>query len=328
MASESTLVDNQRDFGLERSRLSHCVELSQFFGADPIVTAQNEIVRERPALANLVPQWESARLRPSFRWADLIDAPLHDFPLRDEILFQFAPIAQGMDVLEIGPGSGNTAFRLRRVVSSLTLLDAAPELLEALRKQLGHFKNIHFLCMNLSKLNMTECPQPTFDLIYGLDVFEYISNPGACLQTMARALRPGGCLFLTFPNTPPPKGDGVTWFEHSADLEALLHESGFRSWEMFGVQLRSVPAALFEILHEMPLRLYRRSRRGKGRNVPQTYEETWAFQNKEQFVRYKPVLHFFWFLLGVMMRVGGDVFTSKRLPDPILGNQLVVRAWR
>ena len=175
---------------------------------------------------------------------------------------------------------------------------------------------------------MTECPETAFDLIYGLDVFEYISNPGVCLQTMARALRPGGCLFLTFPNTPPPKGDGVTWFTHRAELEALLHESGFQGWEIFGVHPRPVPAALYNILHEMPLRLYRRSRRRNGRNRPQTYEETWAFQNREQFVRFKPVLHFFWFLLGEMMRVGGDIFAAKRPADLILGTQLVVRAWR
>jgi SAM-dependent methyltransferase len=304
------------------------MELSQFSGADPIVTAQNEMVSDKPASAYLAPQGKSARLRLSFRWADLFDAPLHDFPLRDEILFQFAPLAQDMDILEIGPGSGNTAFRLKNHASTLTLADAAPELLSTLREQLGRYNNIHFVCVNLSKPNMTESPETAFDLIYGLDVFEYISNPGVCLQTMARALRPGGCLFLTFPNTPPPKGDGVTWFTHRAELEALLHESGFQGWEIFGVHPRPVPAALYNILHEMPLRLYRRSRRRNGRNRPQTYEETWAFQNREQFVRFKPVLHFFWFLLGEMMRVGGDIFAAKRPADLILGTQLVVRAWR
>jgi SAM-dependent methyltransferase len=328
MASGSTPVDKQRNFGLERTWIGNCMELSQFSGADPIVTAQNEMANDKPASAYLAPRRESAGLRPSFRWADLFDAPLHDFPLRDEILFQFAPWSQGMDVLEIGPGSGNTAFRLRIFVSTLTLLDAAPQLLEALRTQLDHYNNIYFLCMNLSRPNMKECPETAFDLIYGLDVFEYISNPGACLQTMARALRPRGCLFLTFPNTPPPKGDGVTWFTHRAELEALLHESGFEGWEVFGIHPRSFSGALYEILHEMPLRLYRRSTRRKQGNLPQTYEETWAFQNRKRFVRYKPVLHFFWFLLRGLMRVGGDAFAAESPTDPILGRQLVVRAWR
>jgi SAM-dependent methyltransferase len=304
------------------------VELSQFPGADPIVTTQNELVRDKRVPGYLAPLKESAILRPSFRWADLLDAPLHDFPLRDEILFQFAPSVQSMDVLEIGPGSGSTAFLLRRFASTLTLLDAAPELLEALREQLGHSNNIHFLCMNLSKPNMTQCPEAAFDLIYGLDVFEYISNPAACLQAMARALRPGGCLFLTFPNTPPPKGDGVTWFTQRAQLEVLLDESGFQHWEIFGVHPRPVAAAFYELLHEMPMRLYRKTRRRNEGNLPQTYEETWAFRNRGQFVRYKAVLHLFWFLLEKLMRVGGDIFAAEPLADPILGNQLVVRAWR
>lgn len=65
--------------------------------------------------------------RPPARWSDLWKAPLHDFPLRDEILFQFLPLSREMDVLEIGPGSGFTAFRISRMVRHVTLVDVAPQ---------------------------------------------------------------------------------------------------------------------------------------------------------------------------------------------------------
>ena len=63
--------------------------------------------------------------RPGFRWADVLASPLHDFPIRDEILFQCMPPAPGSDVLEVGPGAGFTAFRLARRVGHITLVDVA-----------------------------------------------------------------------------------------------------------------------------------------------------------------------------------------------------------
>ena len=51
----------------------------------------------------------SRSARPSARLSDLWKAPLHDFPIRDEILYQYLPLARDMDVLEVGPGSGVTA---------------------------------------------------------------------------------------------------------------------------------------------------------------------------------------------------------------------------
>jgi GNAT acetyltransferase-like protein len=54
--------------------------------------------------------------RPSYPWSDLWRAPLHHFPIRDEIIHQCLPLRSDMDVLEIGPGAGFTAFRVARRV--------------------------------------------------------------------------------------------------------------------------------------------------------------------------------------------------------------------
>ncbi len=52
--------------------------------------------------------------RPSFAWTLRGAAPVHDFPIRDEILFQFTPPISGGKYLEIGAGSGYTAYCLAR----------------------------------------------------------------------------------------------------------------------------------------------------------------------------------------------------------------------
>ena len=47
--------------------------------------------------------------RPRTSWALLTQAPLHDFPVRDEILFQYLPLQPEMDVAEVGLGTGFTS---------------------------------------------------------------------------------------------------------------------------------------------------------------------------------------------------------------------------
>ena len=38
-------------------------------------------------------------------------------------------------------------------------------------------------------------------------------------------------LLLSYPNVPPPRGDGVTWFERQQDLEGVIAGAGFSRWE-------------------------------------------------------------------------------------------------
>src|SRR5437660_489577 len=107
----------------------------------------DELVNSQPS--SLRPRWPWLRPkppRPPFRWADLWLAPLHDFTLRDDILYQYLPLSPRMEVLEVGPGSGFTAFRLARQVRHLTLVEIAAEVLAVLRQQLRHLPNIHYVC--------------------------------------------------------------------------------------------------------------------------------------------------------------------------------------
>jgi SAM-dependent methyltransferase len=262
------------------------------------------------------------------RLSDLWRAPFHDFPVRDEILHQHLALDSTSNVLEIGPGSGFTAFRLARRVRSLTLADVSPEAVAALAADLEGVPNVRCVTADVTVDDFRGRVGGGFDAAFGLDVFEYVTDPAACLQNLADALRPDGELLLTYPNVPPPVGDGVTYFEHAADLERLLEKAGFRRWETGIATLRPWPARVYRALHERPLGLYRRLRARERIGRPQTYEATWAFRHGRRLLRYKLPVHLAWLGLDVIMRLGGPFFAYTLASGRILGHQLVVRAWR
>src|ERR1700687_1460937 len=266
--------------------------------------------------------------RPSFRLTDIWKSPLNDFPIRDEILYQYLPISRTMDVLEIGPGSGFTAFRLARQVRSLTLVDVAAKSSAKLRKQLQPLANVRCVCADPARPGLPTELKQEFDAVFALDVFEYVVDPATCLQNLSQVLRSRGELFLSFPNVPPPKGDGITYFYRVTELADLLGRAGFREWEIFAVRQRPFARWVYSVAHDYPLRVYRQLRSGNPNRRPQTFEGSWVFNHREKLERFKIPLHLYWFLLGHTLRLGGDVFAMEPASDGILGRQLVIRAWK
>ncbi len=281
--------------------------------------------REMPASPAVTPPRARA---PRARWSDLWQAPLHDFPIRDEILYQHPSLPAGSAVLEIGPGSGFTAFRLARRVQQVTLLDVAEETVDELRHRLRVLTNLTCVRDDVARPGLLDRIGGGFDAAFGLDVFEYVVDPAVCLQNLAAVLRPGGELLLTYPNVPPPLGDGVTYFARSEDLVRLLVQAGFREWRISAARIRPWARVTYGLLHEWPLGAYRRLRGRSRDDRPQTYESTWAFKHRQRLMRYKVPLHLMWLVLGWVMRLGGPIFADEPVTGAILGRQLVIRAWR
>ena len=287
----------------------------------PLMQTQNHLIADDPRIPPRIQ-------RPSFRWSDIWRAPLHDFPIRDEILYQYLPLSAGMDVLEIGPGSGFTAFRLARQVRSLTLVDVAVEVVTDLDRQLSFLNNVSTVCADVSQPGLAKRLDWRFDAAYALDVFEYLKNPGICLSNLAEVIRPGGSLLISYPNVPPPEGDGVTFFSNVAALDGLIKNAGFCRWETFAVRLRPWAAKTYRGLHEWPLRSYRWLHHQERDGQPQTYEATWAFRHRRKLLPYKIPLHFLWATLDLTIKAGGGVFGVEPIVESILGRQLVIRAWK
>ncbi len=282
----------------------------------------------RSATREELPWPTVGKQRPSFRWSDIWEAPLHDFPIRDEILYQYLPLSAEMDVLEIGPGSGFTAFRLARQVRSLTLVDVAVANMDQLWEGLKEIPNVRFVRGDVCAPGLSHYVGTQFDAILGLEVFEYLPDPGTCLKNLAAMLRPGGRLLLEFPNYPPPKSPGITCFRTREELGRLLQAAGFRKWEFYALRLRPHARFVFREFHERPLYIYRRLRNRNGQERAMTYENTWAFKNQRRLHPYKYLLHSAWTLLLGATRLGGDCFECSPLGEEILNHDLLMLASR
>jgi SAM-dependent methyltransferase/CelD/BcsL family acetyltransferase involved in cellulose biosynthesis len=263
----------------------------------------------------------------TLRISDIVRAPLHDFPIRDEILCQYLPLSPDMDCLEIGPGSGITAFRLARSVRTLTLVDVAAGNVAQLRHALRERANVRLVCADVCKPGLAGTLGRTFDAVYALEVFELLPDPGSCLDNLAQVLRPGGRLLLQFPNYPPSQSPGMTHFHTRSELEALLEAAGFTSWQIHALRLRPLAGALYEYAHERPIRAYRR-RRIPVRERPLVYDESWAFRHGQRLEPLKYALHAWWLTLGTTMRLSGAAFEHVELGRDILHHNLVVLARR
>jgi 2-polyprenyl-3-methyl-5-hydroxy-6-metoxy-1,4-benzoquinol methylase len=266
--------------------------------------------------------------RSASRWRDIWKAPLHDFPIRDEILCHYLSFSPDMNVLEIGPGSGFTAFWLSRLVAEMTIVDVTPEVVADLRQQLQSSSNLHYGSVNLAHNELVLRIGRRFDVAFALDVFEYVEDPEFGLRNLADVLLPNGQLFLSFPNVMPPEGDGVTYFRSRQDVETLIEKAGFRRWQIFSVRQSKFSAVIYQVLHNWPLEILRAVRKSSHDGRPQTYESTWAFKKRAQLSRTKFLLHLYWTFLGWFLRLGGPVFTTEPPCDDLLGRQLVIHAWK
>src|SRR5579872_3259743 len=102
-SSPSGSARRSRARGMEATCPGNRVELPPFPGRHTSMSTHGPIteLKETP-----IDRDERAQLRaqrPSFRWSDLGRAPLHDFPIRDEILLSYFPLSGEMEMLEIGP---------------------------------------------------------------------------------------------------------------------------------------------------------------------------------------------------------------------------------
>lgn len=92
-------------------------------------------------------------------------------------------------------------------------------------------------------LNHHYDPEPTengvpygghFDVIFCLEVMEYIWNPLQAHETLHELLKPNGIAYISYPTLYPlhnPPGIDYLRYTYNA-IEKLLAESGFQTWEI------------------------------------------------------------------------------------------------
>ncbi len=115
--------------------------------------------------------------------------------------FRDAGVAQGMRVLDVGSGAGDTALLVAELVGDsgeVLGVDRAPLAVAAAQsriKTLGKH-NISFRQGDLDPLGVAE----TFDAVVGRYVLVFNPNPAAMLKSVARLVRPGGVIAFHEPD--------------------------------------------------------------------------------------------------------------------------------
>jgi SAM-dependent methyltransferase len=249
-------------------------------------------------------------------------------PIRDEIIYSYFPAAKDMEVLEIGPGSGFSALRFSRLLKHLTVAEVGRDSVAALRPVFAPVPNIDLIEADICDPLTGEREGRNFDAVEAVEVFEFLPDPRTALRNMAKLLRPGGLLFLQFPNYAPPKNPGVTFVESRAELDSMLHNAGFCRHKIFAIQLRSWAGLWYRVLHEIPLQVFRALRQGTGTEKPQVYHQTWAFRERHCLRNWKVILHLYWDIVMAILRLGGDCFRRIELHQQIANKNLLVMAWR
>jgi len=217
----------QKDVELATVRNRHWLELQRILGGD---TRMN-IVPRALRLSRTKRATERAFHCPVNPVADLWRAPFHDFPIRDFLLYTYWPLASGVEVLEVGPGSGYTAFRLARRVRHVTVSDIHPALVEVLDKQFANDRKIRCVCVDVTSPDFAQRVLQDYDAVFALDVLEYVSDPAACLQNMAKVLVPGGGAVLDLSQLSSAPGRWGDFLFHCGGGGNVVGAGGFSPLE-------------------------------------------------------------------------------------------------
>ena len=185
-------------------------------------------------------------------WEDYTATPLGR--LREELTMRCLarhvdPLPSGLDVLDVGGGTGSYALALARAGHRVCLLDFSPSMLAIARRKARRLgpdleERMDFRCAAVQDLSALFAPD-RFDLILCHTLLEYVSEPWEVLRAMSAVLRPGGLLSLLFVN---PHADPLRWAIARGDLDkarqALVQEVS--SADLFGLPRRTFTAQRME----------------------------------------------------------------------------------
>lgn len=110
-----------------------------------------------------------------------------------EAIQQAIPLADTMQILEYGCGTGMISRALSPQVKKITAVDTSPRMLEVLRQKAGEEK-IENIETRVHDLTRKPLPNNEFDLVISSMTLHHIPDIDALLQRFFATLKPGGYL--------------------------------------------------------------------------------------------------------------------------------------
>ena len=151
--------------------------------------------------------------------------------IADAILRE-APLADSMDALEYGAGTGLLGFMLREHVADLTLADVSAGMLEVAAKKIAAAGDPHVHAVNLDLL-VDPLPDRRFDLVFSAMTLHHIPDTGGILRRFREVLRQPGLLCIADLDTEDGSFHGAGFDGHQGfdrdRLAAMTRAAGFAS---------------------------------------------------------------------------------------------------
>ena len=111
-----------------------------------------------------------------------------------EALFHRVGLRDGLRVVELGCGSGNTACWVAQQVApsgAVVAIDIASDQIEQARRQ-ARRRNVRNIEFQVADAYSPRLPEGSFDLVYCRLVLMHLTRPAAALGAMRTLVRPGG----------------------------------------------------------------------------------------------------------------------------------------
>ena len=147
---------------------------------------------------------------------------------RSELIMAGAKMRAGMEVLEIGCGTGNFTEVFAASGSDITAVDISPDLLELAYKRDLDPAQVKFLEGRFEEIVTVQ----KFDAIIGSSVLHHLEMQAA-IETMYRLLKPGGVLSFAEPNMMNPQVYAMFNFEFLKEKFGVSpDERAFYRWQL------------------------------------------------------------------------------------------------
>lgn len=148
-----------------------------------------------------------------------------DARLREYMMRAFEPFLPTGRALELGCYVGDSTAWLTGRYPDLTVVEAAPSLVEAAKARFGD--RVRFFCSTFEAVDLPE----QFDAIFLINTLEHLDDPVGVLKKIRSWLTPKGRLFLLVPNAQAPSRQiavKMGLITHNAAVTDAEHRNGHR----------------------------------------------------------------------------------------------------
>jgi len=126
--------------------------------------------------------------------ADWLERPEREQEERPDLLLQSLPLHPGETAADIGAGTGYLSWRMAKLTGDkgrVYCVEIQQEMLDLLAKKMAEHQTTNFQSV-LGTVTDTRLPTNSVDVVLMVDVYHEFDHPYEMMQSILRALKPGG----------------------------------------------------------------------------------------------------------------------------------------